>query len=246
MLPKISCLCITHNRKRSLERAIACFEAQEYSNKELFILYESEDVKAAKTLSNYKNHKNIALYEVPSRPKLVLGELRNIAIRESSGDFFCQWDDDDWYSVDRLEAQYNHIITNNKLCCVLNNWIVFDSLYKQAFLSIKRLWEGSILCNKKALNGHSPYLTRSKGEDTHFIKELDKRDLIVQLDRPDIYIYIYDGKNTWERDHWQKIFDTSVPITKDLSMDIWHILEGRCDPHEGSYRLKQICLALEK
>lgn len=42
-LPLISCICITSNRSTLLQRALACFERQDYPMKELVISYPEND-----------------------------------------------------------------------------------------------------------------------------------------------------------------------------------------------------------
>lgn len=88
MLLKISCICITYKRGKSLKRAIECFNGQVFSNKELFVVYRLRDPIASETLSPYINDREIVIYQFPSDSKITLGELRNIAINKCSRDLF--------------------------------------------------------------------------------------------------------------------------------------------------------------
>lgn len=42
--PKVSCICITHNRLEMFEKALQCFLAQTYANTELVVLFENDAV----------------------------------------------------------------------------------------------------------------------------------------------------------------------------------------------------------
>ncbi|MCC8197454.1 MAG: glycosyltransferase family 2 protein [Tannerellaceae bacterium] len=90
--------------------------------------------------SKNKNYQNTS-----PRKKLTLGELRNLCVQNADGKYICQWDDDDWYSEDRLQIQMEYIIKSNKAAWVLLCWIIFDSINKKSYLSSVRAWEGSIL-----------------------------------------------------------------------------------------------------
>src|SRR6187399_197150 len=109
-LPLISCLCITRNKIPLLKRAIHCFRNQTYPNKELILVFEDNDNDTKSFVKRLKD-KNISIYEIPSTPKLSLGELRNISIHKCKGEYFCQWDADDWYHNRRLETQIDYILS---------------------------------------------------------------------------------------------------------------------------------------
>ena len=87
--PLISCLCITRNKPHMLSRAMRCFFAQSYSNKELVIVYESDDPLTIALLKDpaINCHPHILLLEVNASPKVSLGNLRNLGIEASNGDF---------------------------------------------------------------------------------------------------------------------------------------------------------------
>src|SRR5258705_7030930 len=94
--PLVSCLCITKNDLGQLRRSVRCFSAQSYANKELVIVHEGLRPEVTDWLGRLKNA-NFRIVPVSTRPKKSLGELRNISIAHATGEYFCQWDDDDWY-----------------------------------------------------------------------------------------------------------------------------------------------------
>jgi glycosyltransferase involved in cell wall biosynthesis len=234
-LPLISCLCITREKPKLLKRAIECFTEQSYSKKEMVLVYENDDPETKRIVDGL-NCDAIRCIEVNSKPKLTLGELRNFAIRESRGDYFCQWDDDDWCHSQRLELQMNGIKNSFKPACVLVNWIMFDQTREEAYCSSTRAWEGSLLCRKDIINDDLKYDSLVKGEDTVFIsKMLDGRHLFPLI-MPTLYIYVYHGNNTWNGDHFKFLFSISQKLSKSASLLIGDILRGKY-PHSMASKL---------
>lgn len=211
--PLISCICVTYRKPESLKNAIACFEAQTYPHKELIILFEDHDQETVAFLTNdLTRTENIRTIGVAGSPKKTLGELRNIALQCANGVFVCQWDDDDWFHTERIDYQYNIIAENGVNGCILTRWIIFDQCGERVFISNQRLWEGSLMCKRDVLMAKK-YENKAKGEDTDVVNYLyDNGHLIGINDRPELYVYIYHGKNTWDITHFTKIFNASSEL----------------------------------
>lgn len=226
-IPLISCLCVTHNKPTMLERVIECFMNQSYRNKQLVIVYEELDNLTVQFINNTQFTDNVKLVKIDlTKAKLSLGDLRNISIKESDGDYICQWDDDDWYDPDRLIIQMTYLINSKKRACVLSRWVVFNSYTNKAYLSNIRLWEGSLLCEKAALLDIS-YPAISKGEDSFIIEYLYQNDMLCIIeDEAHIYIYNYHGGNTWESQHFEQIFRFSIELPLEYSLEIMQILNS--------------------
>lgn len=225
-----------------LRRAIACFLAQDYVEKELVVVYESDDPATALLLAAEAAgaNGNIHPVRIEATPRRTLGELRNIGIGVACGAYVCQWDDDDWYHAGRLSAQLRAAADNGCSGSILSRWVVFDTIRKQAYLSNTRLWEGSILCRKDILQS-MPYEDKSIGEDTHTVERLASRDELYPMpDAPGLYIYIYHGDNTWNFEHWRYIFACSRELPPEDSMAIAAIVDGHYSPDTGSLLLEKI------
>jgi glycosyltransferase involved in cell wall biosynthesis len=237
--PLISCVCITKGKPALLRNAIECFKAQTYQNRELIILYESDDIPT-KELCEQVCDEQIQIEEVPHTPKSTLGYLRNHIIDISHGEFICQWDDDDWYHARRLDQQFNVINGTNYDGCLMSRWLVYDSLLTKAYLSNVRLWEGSILCRREAIK--NKYCEdKSIGEDTAATEYLNnKGQLLTIADEARLYIYIYHGRNTWDRGHWEFIFHSSEELDKQATELIKKIVRQDVGVTEGSKFLDQL------
>lgn len=237
--PLISCLCVTRGKPQLLMRAIKCFFAQVYLNKELIIVYESNDF-STKEVCEREACDQVRILEVPESPKRTLGYLRNRSIEAANGEFICQWDDDDWYHANRLNGQFNAIRKSDCKGCIVSRWIVYDSLQMKAYLSHVRLWEGSLLCRKSAIED-TAYLDKSIGEDTAVIEYLHKRrEVYAMEDGAKLYIYVYHGGNTWHREHWEEIFRAGEELPANTSDLIVQILNQNMTVAEGSFSLDRI------
>lgn len=233
MHPKISCLCVTKHRVVNLKTAVACFKAQTYPNKELFIVFPEDDRETEHYVQSLHDPE-IRFHTYSSSPrKLTLGQIRNMSIRESDGEYFCLWDDDDWYHQDRLEWQMKHALTSGKMASVLLFIIIRDNVYKKSYLSAPRPWEGTVLCNRHfALNNQAAYDSLDRGEDTGFIEKLVAMDAVCPVIRPQLYVYNCTGNNTWDRRHFEMVFShaqllpyrSTLLLSEALSCD--SIVEG--------------------
>src|SRR5690606_3676258 len=130
--PLISCLCVTRNRVNLLKRSIDCFLSQSYPNAELIVVSEDDDEPTSRYMKNVPGE-NIRHIVIGTRPKLPLGALRNFAIEAARGEYFCQWDDDDWYHNDRISTQFHAAVKNFHPGSILTNWLMFDHSARQAY-----------------------------------------------------------------------------------------------------------------
>lgn len=237
--PLISCLCITRGRKKLLERAVQSFRDQTYPDKELVLLYESGDGETAEYVRALKD-RNLLLVELPSSEQFNLGRLRNRSLEVCRGEYFCQWDDDDWYHRDRLSFQMEVIEASGLPACLLFHWLMYDERTGKAYLSNRRPWEGSLLCRKSLLGGELKYEEVVRHEDTYLIRELFKRGLVFPVMMPKLYIYVYHGNNLCTREHWEFIFSCSSELSAESTSIIKGILDGRYTGEEASRLLDGI------
>lgn len=238
--PLISCICVTRGKPQLLRRSILCFETQTYLNRELIIVYEEDDLQTAEFLRHRTDWANVRIVVVKAIPKHSLGSLRNIGIAMAIGNFICQWDDDDWYHVRRLELQLNALSGTGKKASILKQWLVFDECSCNAYISNKRLWEGSVLCDWATIR-QKPYEPIGRGEDTPVIDYLKENHWLHEIEsKAGMYIYVYHGSNTWSEGHWNYIFDCSQKLTAENSQEVRDILNGKYTNAEASDRIDQI------
>jgi len=112
-MKKVTAVCCTYRRFKCVERAMNCFLAQDYPNKEL-IIYNT-DVQNPYTTILPTNHSLYDPYEaailkdinivivnenidsVTKEPYTNVGAIRRDALTHATGDYYICWDDDDIY-----------------------------------------------------------------------------------------------------------------------------------------------------
>jgi glycosyltransferase involved in cell wall biosynthesis len=216
------------------------FGDQTYSNKELVIVYESDDEETKNFLNGPLGDSSLFVIEAPSSPRLTLGELRNIAVDRCGGDYFCQWDDDDWSHRERLSFQMDVIRKSGMQASILMHWLIFDDTRKKAYVSTGRPWEGSLLCRKSIVAESLKYDANSRGEDTPLVTELFRKSLVFPVIMPKLYIYVYHGYNVCPLEHWKSLFSASIPLSDEARLIINDVLECKYTGEEASRMLDEI------
>jgi glycosyltransferase involved in cell wall biosynthesis len=235
--PKISCLCVTRNRVEYLKQSIECFRGQSYGNKELVIVYVADDDATAKFTKGLVGD-DLVIVEVPVEDNTSLGDVRNIAIENATGDYICNWDDDDWFHKDRLKIQLQSIIDSKKRASILYYLIIFDRLEKTAYTTNCRTWENSIMCEKKVLDEYGiKYPPLQKGEDTDFVDGLRDANVLFPIIRPQLYIYNYTGGNTCDKSHFERMFAYGRIMPKSHSAIVANIVNGELNHQTASEKL---------
>lgn len=234
--PLVSCVCVTKRTLEEIQISIECFLSQSYKNRELIVLHDGGDFEIEEYISEMNNVNtdcNLFYHQYESNHGTSLGELRNISIGLSSGEFVCQWDDDDWMHKDRISRQFHAMRTNFQTSCVLTNLLIYDRERREGYLSEFRLWEGSILFDRKIISNTLKYPEINRGEDSVFFNGVVDSGC-YPLIASNLYIYIIHGSNTWPRQHFEGIKSRSrrLPV-RSLSI-IDGIVSGQLSVLDGS------------
>lgn len=198
-----------------MKRAIDCFVGQTYENKELIIVFPDDDSETRAMLAA-NSFENVKCVEVPGSPRMSVGMLRNISVRESSGEYFCQWDDDDWCHNSRLEEQMKAILLSHKPACVLAYWLMYDMVNHRSFFSFGP-WPGTVLCKKSLFQSIGRYPDLDRREDTYFYQQLITHNCLFPLSMPFLYVYSYSGTNTSSPDHFSELFSGSQELSGHIT-----------------------------
>jgi len=112
--PKVSAVMCTYGRFSCVERAMNCFLAQNYSNKELIIFNTDIESPFKQEVSDRLIDCGIILFNcgfdsVTNEPYTNVGAIRRDALMLATGDYVVTWDDDDiflpWFieqAMDRM------------------------------------------------------------------------------------------------------------------------------------------------
>jgi glycosyltransferase involved in cell wall biosynthesis len=210
-LPIISCLLVTANgRLHHVQRSVKCYLDQTYPNRELIIVNEGP--------KEYQEQLDIWLIGL-HRPDIrtvwldgyyTLGALRNISISMSVGAFYCQWDDDDFCTPQRLTVQYTHLINTCSKACFLTDQLHYYFFNKELYWdNWSKFYNGGVRSNSvipgtimisRDLDIRYPSSGRnaSAGEDSNFAERLFARcnnQISMLSNKGYMHVYSCHGDN---------------------------------------------------
>jgi len=194
----VSCLCPTHGRVPMLRRAVACFLAQTYAPRELVVVHQAHDAATRDYLRTLTDP-SIRAVEIAPSPHLGPDGLRNYCLEAARGVHVAVWDDDDWFAPTRLEEQLAAARAVGRAGCCLHRIVLYDSVTREAYVSVKRSWEMSLVAERAAM----PPYANARGADSELVGKLLREGKLAGLDRPELYVYVYHGGNYFSRRHWK-------------------------------------------
>jgi glycosyltransferase involved in cell wall biosynthesis len=204
----ISCLTVTQEgRLGELGRAVRCFDRQTVPDRELVILHDGGDPFHGEVEALVQRFPGSTIRVERATAGLPLGTLRNLSVERARHDIVCQWDDDDLYHPLRLERQLEELTRRKADFCFftdqlhwfeLEGTMYWDDWTRERFPM--SLIQGTIMGRRNRLGAY-PALRR--GEDTSVVIDLVRRGCRVAAlqDNGYLYIYTYNGRNAWEREH---------------------------------------------
>jgi glycosyltransferase involved in cell wall biosynthesis len=210
--PLVSCIMPTCNRRAFVVQAIKYFRQQDYPNKELIIVDNSNDDSIDRLVTGDES----ICYDWQPDPCSV-GEMRNIACSFAMGEIICFQDDDDWYSPHRLSQQVAPIlegradVTGCKMLLLLRTrdttlWRCPDDTHRALFGFDVRC--GTLMYKASYWQQGHKYAHVSQGEDVEYLRGLlDRGARLERIVDPTSYICVRHGNNVtddldvsgWER-----------------------------------------------
>jgi hypothetical protein len=212
--PLISALMVTRGRLEMAKRATRCFLHQTYPARELIIIDDDPEEGLGNWIAELSDP-NIHYVRLPDEGR-TLGELRNISVRRSSGEYVTQWDDDDLYAPQRLETQMRCLLLLGVDACFFRRETFWWPEREILFTSTARVWENSMLCRKDKM---PLYPEERKGEDTHVTLTIALGGRIALLDTPQLYAYGVHQTNTFQREH----FEAHLKAATEVFQSIWEL-----------------------
>ena len=137
-----------------------------------------------------------------------LGQLRNFALEIAPGDFFCQWDDDDFYHPQRLERQLAFLLEGNFEAVYLQEVMQYFPATSVLYWTNWRATEtgghtGTLMVRREAaIKYPTEGDTARLGEDHEAALALIARRRVGYVQAlPHLYIYVSHGANSWHHGH---------------------------------------------
>ncbi|KZN58467.1 glycosyltransferase [Pseudoalteromonas luteoviolacea] len=231
-IPLVSCVMPTCRRAHYLLQSIDYFNRQSYANKELIIVYEQNSDLPDKL----PTQGNIQLVQAPENASI--GYKRSLGTKSAAGLLIAQWDDDDWYSSERLAVQLEPIINGKADITGLNNHLFFDVWRTQFWRADKPLFDtmfrrgiagGTLVFSREYWSeGRLDYQDSSLREDADFMECMISAGAnLVAVDGYAHFVYLRHLNNTWsfvsgkliQASAWRKV---STPDWFDDDLSFYH------------------------
>ena len=193
-MPKVSVICPTYNRRDFLPFLIRQFDYQTYPQElmELIIVDDSPEDNSD-IVEKRDNIRYIYLKE-----KLILGEKRNYINKCANNEILVCFDDDDYYSPERVEHVVETIVTyETELVGSTILHIYFpelDSIYEYGPHGDRHTTNGLMAYTKKYAETHSYLNDKKVAEEGSFTNNFTER--LIQLDPRKVMLCISHGENT--------------------------------------------------
>lgn len=166
--PLVSCVMPTKDRRPLVGQAIEYFLRQDWPARELVILDDGLDPVD----DLVPDLPSISYHRLGRRT--VLGAKRNLAVELAKGDLVAHWDDDDWYSPDRLSAQVRQLNRTGADLVGTPSLAFYDPAravaWRYGWPSHRRPWlAGTSLLFRRELWQRNRFAEVANGEDTRFV-----------------------------------------------------------------------------
>jgi glycosyltransferase involved in cell wall biosynthesis len=200
--PLVSCIMPTYNRRRFIPLALARFHEQSHPDRELIVVDDGTD--AVEDL--VAGVAGVRYLRLPRRT--TIGAKRNIACREARGEIVAHWDDDDWYSRDRLARQIAPIVRGEADVTGLENrfvlqmplgrfWTTNPTLHRSMFVC--NVHGGTLVFRRSIWTAGVRYPEVDLAEDAAFVREAVARGRkLVRLDNDGTFVYVRHHNNAWK------------------------------------------------
>ncbi len=200
--PLVSCIMPTYNRRALVPLAVQLFGRQDYPNRELIIVDDSD--RAIDDL--VFGAPDVRYFHCATRR--TIGAKRNFACEQARGDIIAHWDDDDWYAPERLRYQVAPLLTQQADVTGLENafvlepadgrfWTTRRDLHRQMFLG--DVHGGTLVFRKQLFTDGLRYPEVSLAEDAWLLHAALKRGKrLLRLSNPGVFVYMRHGRNAWK------------------------------------------------
>ena len=215
--PLVSCIMPTYERRRYVPQALQSFLQQDYPNRELIIVDDGKDAIG----DLVERLPNVRYFHVA---RTSIGAKRNLACKHAAGEIIAHWDDDDWYSPDRLRYQVMPILAGKADLTGLENafvlalprgefWTTAPALHKRLFVG--DVHGGTLVYRKDLWTQGMRYPEINLAEDAALLLRATRQGKkLVRLSNPGVFVYVRHGRNAWQQfapgtfidpKGWQKI-----------------------------------------
>lgn len=218
--PTVSCLLVTADRPRLIQRALRSYQRQTYESLELVVLDNGEE-PVEEVVESFELPGTVRYQYQERTADLWIGGLRNQALELATGDFVVpQWDDDDWSHPERVERQVAALQQGYDVCTLQGTLMHVDhpKYFDHPFIGILPDGVPPTMMHRRDANIRYPNIRRTS--DTDYLNDWrEKRHVILPREASYLYLRYSHGGNLWETDHFLRRM-RNTPT--DLLRYVWH------------------------
>ncbi len=193
MIPRISAIMPTADRRRFVPAAIAAFLAQGRDDAELVILDDGADPVADLVPDDPR------IRYVRESRRRARGAKRNRLCELARGAILLHWDDDDWHAPDRIARQVDAIDAHAADICGLDRVIFLsddgESAWDYVYRGRERWVCGGSMAYRRAFWERHRFPALRSGEDTRWVFSAATAS-VHAMDAPDIFVARVHAGNT--------------------------------------------------
>lgn len=206
----VSAVMPTRERREYARRAVECFMAQTWQNKELVVLDDADGPSFDSPPAGALYEKLKKRYQIPDK--------RNMICEMARGHVIAHFDSDDWSKPTRIEEQIRLLLTNNKPVTGYRVMLFWDEIENRAWQydgNADYALGTSFMFTKAWWRSHKWDRTFEHGSDGPFIREAWNSGALVNP--PDVnkmMVARTHKGNTCKRAygiHWKKVRTSDIP-----------------------------------
>jgi len=205
--PLVTALCLTHtcpsrlcrhengtsySRRPWLQKAIRCFQAQTYPNRELLIVADGADIKDLVT-----NDDRIRLIHIESG--YLIGAKRNFGCTHARGSIISHFDDDDWSAPERIADQVQRLQESGKQVTGYHTMLFTNGTEWWRFRGAASHGMGTSLCFRKEWWSAHLFPLVQIGEDGNFVNAAHRAHEFISSDAGELMVASCHTENTSKR-----------------------------------------------
>lgn len=217
-MTKISIIIPVYNGEKYIEKCLDSIKNQTFKDYEVLIINDGSKDNTKNLIEKYLNDKRFKLF---NRTNHGIGASRNFGLDESSGEYICFIDSDDYVDKKYLEKLYNKISKENLDIVVCNYIELNEELNIEKKIKIKAFNNTTIYKNpelllsinkspwnkiyRKSILENIKFPTDLKYEDTEFLCKALYNSKIGYVDEFLNYYVIHTNSETTTMD--KRVFD---------------------------------------
>ncbi|WP_227740593.1 glycosyltransferase family 2 protein [Hafnia alvei] len=215
--PFVSVVCPSYNRREFLPYLLYIYQYQDYpaDRRELIIVddsrHSSQDLVDMLVDPSMENVRYIH-----SDRRLMLGEKRNMLNDLAKGEYIVCFDDDDYYSPQKISYQVDELQRNNALFSGSDQIYVWYShlnkIYRTHPFGPKHALNGTFAYHKKFLRKHRYEHDAMLAEEQGFLNNFSAP--VLQIDPKRAILCVSHSANTYDKDY---IMSSCEPV--DLTLE---------------------------